>query len=55
MNLAGKRVLITGATGGLGSEACITFLEAGCEVFALDIKPEHGALLEQTTRKSGKL
>ncbi|MBV9674498.1 MAG: SDR family oxidoreductase [Verrucomicrobia bacterium] len=55
MNLTGKRVLITGATGGLGSEACIAFLAAGCEVFALDIKPERGALLEQTTRKSGKL
>ena len=55
MNLSGKRVLLTGATGGLGWEAALTFVRSGAEVVALDIQPEKGRRLEDTARGLGSL
>ena len=46
MQLNGKRVLLTGATGGLGWEAALAFVRSGAEVLALDINPEKGRHLE---------
>lgn len=36
-NLGGKSVLITGASGQVGSELCETFLSFGCKVIATDL------------------
>jgi 3-oxoacyl-[acyl-carrier protein] reductase len=55
MNLSGKRVLLTGATGGLGWEAALTFVRSGAEVVALDIQPEKGRRLEDAARGLGSL
>jgi len=45
LNFAGKRVLITGAAGGLGRAASLAFLRAGGDVVALDVQADRGALL----------
>jgi len=37
-----KLAMVTGGTGGLGKEICSTFLEAGYEVYALDMNPFEG-------------
>ena len=55
MKLNGKRVLLTGATGGLGWEAALAFVRSGAEVLALDINPEKGRHLEDTARVLGQL
>ena len=55
MNLDGKRVLLTGATGGLGWEAALAFVRAGATVEALDIQPEKGRRLEEAASKWGSL
>jgi 2-keto-3-deoxy-L-fuconate dehydrogenase len=44
--LAGKRAVITGATGGMGRVACRMFCEAGAEVFASDLGTDAGKALE---------
>ena len=51
--LAGKRAVITGATGGMGRLACRMFCEAGAEVFASDLSAESGAALEAELRGLG--
>jgi 3-oxoacyl-[acyl-carrier protein] reductase len=55
MKLTGKRVLLTGATGGLGWEAALSFVRSGAEVLALDIQPEKGRQLEDSARLLGSL
>jgi 3-oxoacyl-[acyl-carrier protein] reductase len=55
MNLNGKRVLLTGATGGLGWDASLAFVRSGAEVLALDIQPEKGRRLEEAAKGSGML
>lgn len=44
--LAGKRAVITGATGGMGRAACRLFCEAGAEVIGSDLKSKAGPALE---------
>jgi 3-oxoacyl-[acyl-carrier protein] reductase len=53
MDLTGKKILLTGATGGLGWDSALEFVRAGGRVFALDIDPDKGSLLEQQARKVG--
>jgi len=55
MNLNGKRVLLTGATGGLGWEAALAFVRAGATVEAVDIQPEKGCRLQEAAAKWGSL
>jgi 3-oxoacyl-[acyl-carrier protein] reductase len=55
MKLNGKRVLLTGATGGLGWDASLAFVRAGAEVLALDIQPEKGRRLEEAAKGLGTL
>lgn len=51
--LAGKRAVITGATGGMGRAACRMFCEAGTEVFGSDLSDEAGRALEAELRDRG--
>ncbi len=51
--LAGKRAVITGATGGMGRAACRLFCEAGAEVFGSDLGEEAGRALETELRNLG--
>jgi NAD(P)-dependent dehydrogenase (short-subunit alcohol dehydrogenase family) len=51
--LAGKRAVITGATGGMGRAACRLFCEAGAEVFGSDLGEEAGRALETELRSLG--
>lgn len=44
--LAGKRAVITGATGGIGSAACRLFCTEGAEVIGVDIDVDAGRTLE---------
>lgn len=37
--LAGARVLVTGAAGGIGAAVCSAFVQAGSEVVASDVRP----------------
>ena len=53
MDLNGKKILLTGATGGLGWESALGFVRAGGRVFALDIDLDKGKLLEQQATKIG--
>lgn len=46
MNVNGKRVLITGAAGGLGSAGVRSMVKAGAEVLILDINEEAGKALQ---------
>jgi 3-oxoacyl-[acyl-carrier protein] reductase len=55
MKLKGAKVLLTGATGGLGREAALAFAETGATVYALDIQKEKGAALEQAAADLGVL
>src|ERR1700738_3211561 len=55
MSLSGKRVLLTGATGGLGWEAALAFVRSGAEVLALDIQPEKGRRLGDAAHGLGPL
>ncbi len=50
--LRGKRVLLTGATGGLGWHAALAFAEAGATVEALDLHPEKGRALQEAAGPS---
>jgi len=45
MKFAGKRVLTTGAAGGLGQAAALAFVRGGGQVVALDVQPDKGAQL----------
>ncbi len=45
MDMTGKKVLVTGAAGGLGSSICWAFARAGAQVLALDIDPAKGERL----------
>jgi NAD(P)-dependent dehydrogenase (short-subunit alcohol dehydrogenase family) len=38
--LAGKRVLVTGGTGGIGREVCMAFAAAGARVAVIDLKQD---------------
>jgi len=51
--LAGKRAVITGATGGMGRAACRMFCEAGAEVFGSDLDEPAGGALETELRGLG--
>lgn len=51
--LAGKRAVITGATGGMGRAACRMFCEAGAEVFGSDLDEPAGRALEAELRGLG--
>jgi 3-oxoacyl-[acyl-carrier protein] reductase len=53
MDLSGKKILLTGAAGGLGLDSALEFVRAGGRVFALDIDLEKGKLLEQRAAKLG--
>ncbi|HKV16177.1 MAG TPA: SDR family NAD(P)-dependent oxidoreductase [Reyranella sp.] len=44
--LAGKRAVITGATGGMGRAACRLFCEAGAAVIGSDLPGDRGEALE---------
>ena len=45
MDMTGKKVLVTGAAGGLGTSICWAFARAGAQVLALDIDPAKGERL----------
>lgn len=47
-DLSGRRVLLTGAAGGLGTAACETLVAAGATVLALDNDPQKLALLPKS-------
>lgn len=51
--LAGKRAVITGATGGMGRAACRLFCEAGAEVIGSDLAGEAGPALEAELKGLG--
>lgn len=51
--LAGKRALITGATGGMGRAACRMFCQAGAEVVGSDLPGTAGPRLESELRAAG--
>ena len=51
--LAGKRAVITGATGGMGRAACRLFCEAGAEVIGSDLPGDGGQALEAELRALG--
>jgi 3-oxoacyl-[acyl-carrier protein] reductase len=53
MDLSGKKILITGAVGGLGRDSALEFVRVGGRVFALDIDLDKGKLLEQEATKLG--
>jgi 3-oxoacyl-[acyl-carrier protein] reductase len=53
MDLSGKKILLTGAAGGLGWDSALEFARAGGRVFALDIDLHKGKLLEQQATKLG--
>jgi 3-oxoacyl-[acyl-carrier protein] reductase len=53
MDLLGKKILLTGAVGGLGWDSALEFVRAGGRVFALDINFDKGKLLEQEAAKLG--
>ncbi|MBV9129232.1 MAG: SDR family oxidoreductase [Verrucomicrobia bacterium] len=53
MDLRGKKILLTGAVGGLGWDSALEFVRAGGRVFALDINLDKGKLLEQQAADSG--
>ena len=53
MDLSGKKILLTGAIGGLGWDSALEFVRAGGRVFALDINLDKGRLLEQQAAKIG--
>jgi NAD(P)-dependent dehydrogenase (short-subunit alcohol dehydrogenase family) len=46
MSLQGKRVLITGAAGGLGSATMVALARAGCKVVGIDKRPGNGLSLD---------
>lgn len=51
--LAGKRTVITGATGGMGRVACRMFCEAGARVIGTDLDAAAGRLLQQEMASAG--
>jgi len=51
--LAGKTALITGGAGGIGSEMCRLFAQAGARVFFCDIALERGQQLEAELKAAG--
>ena len=53
MNFTGKRVLLTGAAGGLGYESALEFVRHGARVIALDIQTKRGAQLQAEAKNSG--
>src|SRR4029077_13174179 len=53
MDLSGKKILITGAVGGVGRDSALEFVRVGGRVFALDIDLDKGKLLEQEATKLG--
>lgn len=50
---AGKTVIITGATSGIGAETAKEFAEEGAEVLLLGRSRERGALVEEQIREKG--
>jgi 3-oxoacyl-[acyl-carrier protein] reductase len=53
MDFTGKKVLLTGATGGLGYESALDFVRHGARVIALDIQPGRGEQLATEAEKLG--
>jgi 3-oxoacyl-[acyl-carrier protein] reductase len=53
MNFAGKKILLTGAAGGLGYGSALEFVRYGARLIALDIKPEQGEQLQSEAKKIG--
>ena len=51
--LAGKRAVITGATGGMGVAACRMFCLAGAAVLGCDLDEQRGMRLEAELRAAG--
>lgn len=50
-SVAGKRIALTGATGGLGREVCLYLAELGAELILLDRNPEKAAELDTFLRE----
>jgi len=53
LSIAGRTILLTGAAGGLGTEAALQFLHAGARVVAIDNDPQKIAQLLNLARKEG--
>jgi 3-oxoacyl-[acyl-carrier protein] reductase len=53
MDLTGKKILLTGAAGGLGYESALELVRHGARVLALDIRPERGKQLQREGSKLG--
>jgi NAD(P)-dependent dehydrogenase (short-subunit alcohol dehydrogenase family) len=53
LTIAGRKVLYTGAAGGLGTETTLAFLEAGATVVAVDNNPDKVAHLQEVCRQAG--
>ncbi len=53
-DLSGKTILVTGATSGIGLEACVVFAQRGASVVMIGRDPARTkAAVEQVTRRSG--
>lgn len=53
MSVAGKVILYTGASGGLGAATTLAFLRAGARVVAIDNDPAKNAALEAAAAREG--
>ncbi|MEN6328208.1 MAG: SDR family NAD(P)-dependent oxidoreductase [Syntrophomonas sp.] len=53
MQLENKRVIVTGATGGMGSAICRMFVKEGAKVAAFDLGDSLGRALEEELNVGG--